>query len=48
MSKQTLEYLKEMEEMYLIIMKKCVNEDNLTDMDRLFLETYKRTIEKGA
>jgi hypothetical protein len=46
MSKQILEYFKEMKAMYEIIMKKCVNEGVLTDLDIMFLEIYKKTIEK--
>ena len=46
MSKQTLEYIKEMKTMYETIMKKCVNEGILTNLDVLFLEVYKKTIER--
>lgn len=45
MSTQTQNYLKEMKDMYLSIMKKHFNEEELTSADVLFLEIYKRTIE---
>ena len=45
MSTQTKNYLSEMKEMYLSIMKKYFNEQELTKADILFLEIYKRTIE---
>ena len=44
MNKQTLSYLEDMQKMYEIIMKKCINNGELTTIDKLFLETYKRTI----
>ena len=47
MSKQTLEYIKEMKAMYEVIMKKCINKGELTDLDRHFIKIYKKTIEKG-
>lgn len=46
MSKQTQEYIKEMKKMYEAIMTKCVNEGILTNLDVLFIEIYKKTIEK--
>lgn len=45
MSTQTKNYLSEMKNMYLVIMKKYFNEQELTKADILFLEIYKRTIE---
>lgn len=47
MSQQTQEYIKEMKAMYESIMKKCINNGELTSLDKLFLEIYKKTIEKG-
>jgi hypothetical protein len=47
MSQQTLEYIKEMKTMYEVIMKRCINEGEMTSTDKLFIEIYKRTIEKG-
>lgn len=44
MSKQTQSYLEDMQKMYEIIMRKCINNGELTNLDKLFLETYKRTI----
>jgi hypothetical protein len=44
MSKQTRAYLEDMQKMYEIIMRKCINNGELTNLDKLFLETYKRTI----
>ena len=44
MSNQTLQYIKEMKEMYQVIMRKCIDDGVLTELDMLFLETYKRTI----
>ena len=48
MSKQTLAYIQEMKDMYLTIMKKCDNDGVLTELDMLFLKTYKRTIGEGV
>lgn len=47
MSKQTQSYLEDMQKMYEIIMKRCINEGEMTSTDKLFIEIYKRTIEKG-
>ena len=47
MSQQTLEYIKEMKSMYETIMRKCIDNGELTSIDILFIEIYKRTIEKG-
>lgn len=44
MSKQTQSYLEDMQKMYEVIMRKCINNGKLTNLDKLFLETYKRTI----
>jgi hypothetical protein len=44
MNKQTQSYLEDMQKMYEIIMRKCINNGELTDLDKLFLETYNRTI----
>lgn len=44
MSKQTQAYLEDMQKMYEVIMRKCINNGELTKLDKLFLETYKRTI----
>lgn len=44
MSKQTMSYLEDMQKMYEVIMRKCINDAELTSLDKLFLETYKRTI----
>lgn len=44
MSKQTQSYLEDMQKMYEVIMRKCINNGELTSLDKLFLETYKRTI----
>jgi hypothetical protein len=44
MSKQTQSYLEDMQKMYEVIMRKCINNGELTNLDKLFLETYKRTI----
>lgn len=44
MSKQTLTYIEDMNKMYEVIMHKCIDNGELTDLDRLFLETYNRTI----
>jgi hypothetical protein len=33
-----------MQKMYEIIMRKCINNGELTTIDKLFLDTYKRTI----
>lgn len=44
MNKQIQAYLEDMQKMYEIIMRKCINNGELTDLDKLFLETYRRTI----
>ena len=44
MSKQTESYLEDMQKMYEVIMRKCINKGELTTLDKLFLETYNRTI----
>lgn len=44
MDKQTRSYIEDMQKMYEVIMRKCINNGELTYLDRLFLETYKRTI----
>lgn len=46
MIQQTQSYLEDMKAMYKIIMKKCIDNGALTDLDVMFLEIYKRTIEK--
>ena len=44
MSEQTQSYLEDMKKMYEVIMRKCINTGELTNLDKLFLKTYKRTI----
>ena len=44
MSKETQKYLKDMQKMYEVIMRKCINDGELTTIDELFLKTYKKTI----
>ena len=44
MNKQTLSYLEDMKKMYETIMRKCINNGELTTIDKLFLDTYKKTI----
>ena len=44
MNKQTQTYLEDMQKMYEIIMRKCIKGEELTTLDKLFLDTYKRTI----
>jgi hypothetical protein len=46
MSKQTQSYLEDMQKMYEVIMKKCVDNAELTSTDKLFLELYNKTIGK--
>ena len=46
MSKETQSYLEDMQKMYEIIMKKCVDNAELTSTDKLFLELYNKTIGK--
>lgn len=46
MSRKTLEYIKEMKDMYFAIMHKYVDTGELTEIDILFLNAYKRTIDK--
>jgi hypothetical protein len=44
MSRQAQAYLEDMHKMYEVIIRKCINNGELTNLDKLFLETYKRTI----
>ena len=46
MSIQTKEYIQEMQDMYLSIMKKVADLGELTTTDMLFLELYEKTIKK--
>lgn len=48
MIQQAKSYLEDMRKMYEVIMKKCVSEGFLTDLDVMFLEIYKKTIEKES
>lgn len=48
MSAQTLAYIEEMKKMYFVIMEKYFNSGELSDLDVLFLEAYKRTIQNDA
>jgi hypothetical protein len=47
MSLQVLSYLEEMKNGYLAIMKKYVDKGELSELDILFLEAYKRTIDSS-
>jgi hypothetical protein len=46
MGKQMQSYLEDMQKMYEVIMKKCVDNAELTSTDKLFLELYNKTIGK--
>ena len=48
MSAQTLAYIEEMKKMYFVIMEKYFNSGELSDLDVLFLEAYKRTIQNDT
>ena len=48
MSNQTKAYIEDMKKMYEIIAKKYVNSGELAELDLLFLQAYKQTIDNNV